>query len=80
MPKLYSNKPVVLEVEQWTGSNAKVMLLFCNRCFITNKELFIVTLEGTKKASIGDYIIKGIENDFYPCKESIFNLTYNPVI
>lgn len=36
----------------------------------------IPTLEGKMKASFGDYIIKGIEGEFYPCKEEIFNKSY----
>lgn len=36
----------------------------------------IPTLEGNMKASFGDYIIKGVEDEFYPCKEDIFNKTY----
>ena len=37
----------------------------------------ITTLEGGHVASIGDYIIKGIKGEFYPCKPDIFNLTYD---
>lgn len=37
----------------------------------------IPTLEGNMKASFGDYIIKGVEGEFYPCKEEIFNKTYS---
>jgi hypothetical protein len=38
--------------------------------------LVIKTLEGEHIANIGDYIIKGIKGEFYPCKEDIFKLTY----
>jgi hypothetical protein len=43
-------------------------------------ELKIQTLEGLMTATVGDYIIKGISNEFYPCKESIFLLTYDQVV
>ena len=43
---------------------------------ISDKGLTINTLEGEMKASIGDYIIKGINGEFYPCKPGIFNKTY----
>jgi hypothetical protein len=36
----------------------------------------IKTLEGTMKADIGDYIIKGVKGEFYPCKPDIFKETY----
>jgi hypothetical protein len=40
--------------------------------------LEIETLEGTHIASPGDYIIKGIKGEFYPCKPDIFRMTYEP--
>lgn len=39
----------------------------------------IKTLEGTMWASPGDYIIKGVAGEFYPCKPGIFGETYEPV-
>ena len=39
----------------------------------------IQTLEGTMTASPGDYIIKGIKGEFYPCKPDIFELTYDKI-
>lgn len=39
----------------------------------------IETLEGMMKASFGDYIIKGIKGEFYPCKPDIFIATYKEV-
>lgn len=41
--------------------------------------LEIVTLEGTMLATLGDFIIKGVDGEFYPCKESIFRKTYEEV-
>lgn len=38
--------------------------------------LVIPTLEGDMKANFGDYIIKGIKGEFYPCKPDIFHATY----
>ncbi|MES9681709.1 hypothetical protein ABWK22_02090 [Gottfriedia acidiceleris] len=39
----------------------------------------IETLEGTMKASLGDYIIKGVNGEFYPCKPDIFDKTYEAI-
>ena len=39
----------------------------------------IKTLEGTMIASCGDYIIKGVKGEFYPCKPDIFEMTYEEV-
>lgn len=41
--------------------------------------LFIQTLEGNMSATIGDYIIKGVNGEFYPCKPDIFEKTYEKV-
>ena len=43
------------------------------------KTLVIHTLEGDMEASIGDYIIKGVNGEFYPCKPDIFAKTYEEV-
>ena len=42
--------------------------------------LIIKTLEGEHIATIGDYIIKGVKGEYYPCKEDVFNLTYEKVL
>lgn len=42
-------------------------------------ELDIPTLEGTMKALVGDWIIKGIKGEFYPCKPDIFEATYERI-
>lgn len=42
----------------------------------TDKEIIIHTLEGDMKASIGDYIITGVNSEQYPCKPDIFEKTY----
>ena len=39
-------------------------------------DVYIDTLEGTHHASVGDYIIKGVHGEFYPCKPDIFAKTY----
>lgn len=47
--------------------------------FQTDKEVIIHTLEGDMKASVGDYIITGVDGEQYPCKPDIFHKTYEPV-
>lgn len=42
-------------------------------------ELFIKTLEGVHHASVGDYIIRGVQGELYPCKPDIFEQTYEEV-
>jgi len=80
MPKSYRKKPVVIEAVQWDGKNQFEVMNFCKSCYFTSygveKDLYIDTLEGDMKASVGDYIIKGVEGEFYACKPKIFELTY----
>lgn len=47
---------------------------------VINEGLEIKTLEGVMMADFGDYIIKGIKGEFYPCKPDIFQLTYDKVL
>jgi hypothetical protein len=42
----------------------------------TDEEVSIETLEGTMKANKGDWIIKGVNGEIYPCKPDIFEKTY----
>lgn len=77
MPKKYKKKPVVIEAIRWYGFNEAEIDAFCPARVYTLDGLSIQTLEGLMKADIGDYIIKGIKGEFYPCKEDIFNLTYD---
>lgn len=42
--------------------------------------LKIFTLEGKMHASVGDWIIRGVKGEMYPCKDEIFRLTYEPVV
>lgn len=87
MAQKWRKKPVVVEAVQWTGENKLSVLAFCGskasfekEAFKHEEELFIWTLEGTMKATINDYIIKGVNGEFYPCKEDIFRKTYDLVI
>lgn len=78
----YRKKPVVIEAIQWTGNNLEDINAFIGKMCVfkwTEKELTIFTLEGDMKANIGDYIIKGVKGEFYPCKPDIFNETYEKI-
>ena len=73
-------KPVIIEAIQWTGNNYDEVKAFignnANQAGYNNLHIF--TLEGVMTASAGDYIIKGVKGEFYPCKPDIFNETYEP--
>ena len=81
MPK-FRKKPVVIEAIQYDGSHNSVHEIYelseWKISFINNR-LTIRTLEGEMLASEGDWIIKGVSGEVYPCKPDIFEATYEPV-
>ena len=85
----YRKRPVIIEAIEWTGSNLKEIIEFTSlnesvkdlswneyEKLVNEKGLKIFTLEGTMMASVGDYIIKGIKGEVYPCKPDIFKASY----
>lgn len=73
----YRKKPVVIDAVQWVGDNLDEIEGFVGENMLYDNEgINIYTLEGDMKATIGDYIIKGVKGEFYPCKPDIFNQTY----
>ena len=78
--KKYVKKPIVIEAIQYTGENTEDVVNFITdrHCTILNdKRILINTLEGNIEASPNDYIIKGEQGEFYPCKPDIFKSTYD---
>lgn len=80
MIKKFRKKPVTIEAIQWLGTNLSEIDDFAGGS-IANKgtTLVIHTLEGDMEASISDYIIKGVNGEFYPCKPDIFAKTYEEI-
>jgi hypothetical protein len=91
-PSRYRKKPVEIDAIQWTGDNVVDALKFFDAGPATSAivninapadrsqgYIDIPTLEGTMRASVGDWIIRGIEGELYPCKPGIFAATYEPV-
>jgi len=74
--KKYRKKPIVIEAIQWLGYNLQAVNTFCPIAIFTKLDLVIPTLEGNLMVSVGDYIIKGIKGECYPCKSDIFEMTY----
>ena len=89
----FRKKPVVIEAIQFVDDDEalrKLSLWFNGNATFPNsnihiqygkkpKTITILTLEGVMTANIGDYIIKGVNGEFYPCKEDIFWKTYEGV-
>lgn len=79
----YMKKLIIVDAVQWTGNNIEEIKSFLDEnggmYTITDNSFVINTLEGNMLASLGDYIIKGIHGEFYPCKPDIFKETYDLV-
>jgi hypothetical protein len=81
----YRKKPVIISAILWTGENFEELSKLgkeTKREVIyeeSDMSLKIKTLEGIMKADVGDYIIKGVKGELYPCKPDIFEATYERV-
>lgn len=76
----YRKKPVVIEAIQFDGGNyTDITTFFGGACVFNHIGPLIKTLEGEMQASAGDWIIKGVNGEFYPCKPDIFEKTYEEV-
>lgn len=81
MSKKYRKKPIIIEALKWTGDNKKEVENFLTTSYSCDSDsLYINTLEGVMECSKGDYIIKGVAGEFYPCKPDIFEQTYEEVL
>lgn len=85
----YRKKPVIIEAIQFEDNSDRIIEIHefmggdtirVNYEDKDNPYLKIETLEGIMKASVGDYIIKGVNGEFYPCKPDMFEKTYERVI
>jgi len=87
---MFRKKPVVIEAVQWTGENKSAIDAFVlglaeeaekqqQLSMTPDLEIVIHTLEGDHRASVGDWIIRGVKGEFYPCKPDIFKSTYEEV-
>lgn len=77
----FRKKPIVIEAEQWFPGKEIEGVITRNRCWDFDEECepYIKTLEGKMNVSKGDWIIKGVAGEFYPCKPDIFEKTYEKI-
>lgn len=87
----YRKKPVVIEARLFETNNESPpknmdsLVIWMNRgqasvvAWHDDTDIYIKTLEGDMRAVVGDYIICGVNGEFYPCKSDIFGKTYEVV-
>jgi hypothetical protein len=80
----YRKRPIVIDAIQWTGDNINQIWGAFGATDLygpTEKNptwIIIGTLEGEMRADLGDWIIRGVKGELYPCKPDIFDATYEP--
>ncbi len=82
MKQKFRKKPVVIEAVQFTGGNQSEIISFAGKVAKmegTLKHLIIKTLEGRMSVTAGDWVIKGVKGEYYPCKPDIFEATYEAI-
>jgi hypothetical protein len=85
---MFRKKPVVIEANRFDMRDLEQQEHLAAWCYgklcgytlyAMDRVIKIQTLEGEIEASFGDWIIKGVKSEFYPCKPDIFDLTYEAV-
>lgn len=84
----FRKKPVVIEAQQFVTNNDQddqnmnelVLWVRGNGGYASHDrtDIYVDTLEGRMRATVGDWIIRGVRGEFYPCKPDIFAATYEP--
>lgn len=89
-PEKYIKKPIAIEAVKLTDNNLEAVVIWCNSSelpfggkaylktgdYLTPQAIAIRTLEGVMTANVGDWVIKDVKGEFYPCKPDIFEATY----
>lgn len=81
----FRKKPVEIEAQRFTVNCQEALASWCGGQLwgetlkAHQKVILIPTLEGQMTANVGDWIIKGVKGEFYPCKAEIFDMTYEAV-
>lgn len=89
MADLYRKRPVTIEAMRFSGNSIELQDVYAwvesgvgrenLRMDFYTGDLIVRTLEGDMRCAYGDWVIKGIKGEFYPCKNEVFQLTYELV-
>jgi hypothetical protein len=75
----YRKRPVEVDAVRFNGNFDEIERFCGGDAEYRNGELVVATWEGALRASPGDWIIRGVRGEFYPCKPDVFDVTYEPV-
>jgi hypothetical protein len=82
----YQKKPIIVEAFRWTGDEEQtedpiwiIEAIKNGNAYFERHNFYIRTLEGVMQVGYGDYVIKGIKGEIYPCKPDIFEASYSEI-
>lgn len=76
----FRKKPVVIDAVRFNGQNGDRIKAFAGRSVAVMSDYVVIsTREGRMRGDVGDWIIRGVAGEFYPCKPEIFDRTYEPL-
>ena len=84
-PRRFRTKLVEIDAVQWDGNSHTANSFIGEDYFVDweyaegGEALLIPTLEGVMRCDVGDWIIRGLKGEFYPCKPDIFEMKYEVV-
>lgn len=82
---MFRKHPVIIEARQFTKADGAEVATWCGGEFVEwpmapeSPQIKVATLEGEMRAEVNNWIIKGVNGEFYPCRQDIFEKTYEPV-
>lgn len=84
MIKSYVKKPIKVRAVQWTGDNTSEIIAFAGNKYIIReskivKELMLIGIVKSANADVGDYIIEGVDGDYYTCKPDVFEKIHEEI-
>lgn len=84
MIKNYVKKPIKIRAVQWTGDNTNEIIAFAGNKYIIRestivKKLMFIGIVTTANADIGDYIIEGVDGEYYTCKPDVFEKIHEEI-
>lgn len=81
-PKSYRKKPVEVQAIRWDGEHETLEHITHWNPAVSmayDGVLYVPTLEGTMICSLGNWIIRGVRGEIYPCDREIFQMTYDEI-
>lgn len=77
----FRKRPIIIEAECLDATNIQRLSEWCGGMGRPwSGDIFIPTPEGVMLAKVGDWIIKGVQGEFYPCKPDVFTATYEEAL